>query len=380
MLTLQRTASLGPLIQMILEMIDDSIRFMVLLTIIMMRFVFAVYYAVDGDIHTDNAEQDLSALTGVALFIFQALLGQQEWDLIRSMDETVGGGRSRILELLLILFTIIGGILLLNLLIALMASTYERVREVGNRKVNFNRIGHTYSVINQNALMPPPFNILVAAFTLLWIIFDILVRLMTCGCFTINLQSISRIKYSLRHNLISLQEAESSKHSYSKLNKLLDINYTDLKGAQKLKLPKRSSNESNPKNRQSSSYLSLPYTEELHDNPTQIQGIKYHKNHNYGIPLSHQKSIYRNDSILDQNENICFERLPSRCIGWKDFLLKKTFCRYCRHDMKHEIGDIQTYFDLFRHYRILDDEDKNLMKHLLKNRKLCPICFRPSIS
>ena len=45
--------------------------------------------------------------------------------------------------------------------------------------------------------------------------------------------------------------------------------------------------------------------------------------------------------------------------------------------MKSENGDIQIYFDLFRHYRILDDDDKKLMKHLLKNRKLCPICFRP---
>ena len=92
--TLQRTASLGPLIQMILEMLSDTVRFAVLLAAVMVGFAFAVHYVVGGDISEHSgADQDLSSMLGVGLFMFQALLGQHEWDLIRPHPEGVGEGR-----------------------------------------------------------------------------------------------------------------------------------------------------------------------------------------------------------------------------------------------------------------------------------------------
>eukprot|EP01083_Nonionella_stella_P162243 532414_1 len=302
--TLQRTSSLGPLIQMILAMVDDTARFVALLSIIMIGFLFAVLYAIGGDICTENgADQDLSHVLSVALFIFQSLLGQQEWQLITSNEDTIGSGRSRILEGLIILFSIFGGILLLNLLIALMASTYERVRELGTKKVNFNRIAHTHSVIKQNALMPPPFNILVAAVTVLWLLLDLMIPCVTCGCYTLTM--LTGIKYSLRQNLSNMQSIQQHQHNlHCKSNKLLDISY---------------------------------------------ESIQKHK----------------------ANKHMCCVR------SIKSSTKRRTFCRYCRQDMQHEIGSIQTYFDLFRHYRILDEDDKRLMKHLLKHKLLCPICFRP---
>ena len=277
------------------------------------------------------------------------------------------------LELLVVAFTMIGGILLLNLLIALMASTYERVREMGTKKVNFNRISHTQSVIHQNALLPPPLNIVVVICTAFWIAMDGVVRCCTGGRYRMNIDKISRIEYSLSRKLVDLQSKQEHKHSYSKSHKLLDIHYGDLQrinrqhsvhtvGVSHLE-PTYSSTL-----RSSSSYLSVPISEDTssHQRSSGLHSDSVH----------HPQSM-TNGNVVD-GDGGCFQRSrrPSVCeIGSGS---KRTFCKYCRHDMGDRIGSIRSYFDLFRHFRILDDDDTKSMKHLLKNR--CSLCSKCTFS
>ena len=99
---LQQTSSRSPLIQIMLEMVGDTFR---------LHLVFIMSLGSD----TNN----LSYFCTIPVCMFRSLLSQQEWDLI---------------SILIILFKIVGGVLMLNLLILLMASTFERFREAGNKK------------------------------------------------------------------------------------------------------------------------------------------------------------------------------------------------------------------------------------------------------
>jgi len=80
----------------------------------------------------------------VKLLLSFADLGQQDWTLIARSD-TFGLGRSILLELFMIFFSIFGAILLLNLLIAMMATTYQNVLESSRRQMHFE---HVFSAVS----------------------------------------------------------------------------------------------------------------------------------------------------------------------------------------------------------------------------------------
>lgn len=149
---LRRSRAVAPLVQMIFHMLYDILQFGVLLSIFIFSFLFSMYYAVGKDISVDPENggkvQDLSSFLSVGLYIFQTLLGQQDWSLIQS-DSRFGSGRSRIVETLMLIFSIIGSILLLNILIALMASTYDRVRQRSYLKVNYIYVSLTYEIAHK---------------------------------------------------------------------------------------------------------------------------------------------------------------------------------------------------------------------------------------
>ena len=116
---LQRSSRVGPLIQMVMNMIVDVVNFVLVLFVFTMGFVFAIFYIAGGDVDV------LDKVPSVFLYVFQTLVGQQEWDDIKSQrDENdsivLSPVRSRFLEVAIMVFAVLGSILLLNLLIALM--------------------------------------------------------------------------------------------------------------------------------------------------------------------------------------------------------------------------------------------------------------------
>ena len=53
---------------------------------------------------------------------------------------------------------------------------------------------------------------------------------------------------------------------------------------------------------------------------------------------------------------------------------REQYCRYCRRTL--EKGKIDTYFDLFKHWQLLDEDDKKLLRLRLKKSSICQHCFR----
>ena len=163
---------------MVMDMVADVIKFGVLLAIFMLAFIFALHYLIAGDLNHDKRlaewkelhpdEDDvydlgdneyappLDYFGSIFLYVAQTLLGQQDWELIES-DQVdpifFNSSRAQVVDMLILLFSVMGSILLLNLLIALMASTYERVRHNSYVRVNFYRSLNTHEIVKRTAVM-----------------------------------------------------------------------------------------------------------------------------------------------------------------------------------------------------------------------------------
>ena len=168
---LQRSKTIGPLINTVLQMIYDVVLFSVLLGIVVIGFLFAFYYLA-GTKPDNGYESELTAFDSTApifsslKYTFETVLGQQDWEVFTSekceerinnnnnagnitcardkyINYGMGDTRSRFADLLITALSVFGNILMLNLLIAIMTSTYDRVRSKSTQQVNYLRINST---------------------------------------------------------------------------------------------------------------------------------------------------------------------------------------------------------------------------------------------
>eukprot|EP01084_Bolivina_argentea_P004429 8417_1 len=155
--------SVGPFISMIPGMVKDILNWTFVLSIFYIGFCFGTHFIIAGDVNGDSsddgdggcdAEGDLNSLPLVFEYNFILLMGQSEWGLLNE-NSCMSSGRSLLLKIYMWTFSVIGTVLLLNLLIAMMASTYEQIREGTAKQVNFSRAEQTFTLSHRNALIPP---------------------------------------------------------------------------------------------------------------------------------------------------------------------------------------------------------------------------------
>ena len=145
---LSRTRAFGALVRMAVNMVGDVGKWMFLSIMLLLGFLSAVAFVIADDTDADNGhciatldreDKPDSGSTlqdryfSIALFMLQVMLGQQDWAEADS-NPCFEPDRSRIVQTFIIAFCFLGSILMLNLLIALMASTYETRRQT-NEKV-----------------------------------------------------------------------------------------------------------------------------------------------------------------------------------------------------------------------------------------------------
>ena len=175
-------------------MIKDIVKWGFVLGIFFIGFCFGTHFIIAGDISErcggeDGLDGSLENFSLVVEYNFILLQGQSEWSILEA-NECVSPARSLILKLYMFGFAIMGTILLLNLLIAMMASTYEQIREGTAKQVNFARAEQTFSLSHRNAIIPPPLNVLVYAFSIVWFTFEFLVWLCSGGKYILNIEKL----------------------------------------------------------------------------------------------------------------------------------------------------------------------------------------------
>ena len=98
-----------------------------------------------------DASLQSSALS-IVLYLFQVFGGQQEWSETASND-CLSNERSWVIRFFFMGFSVLATVLLLNFLIAMMASTYEKKDEQTSKDINFSRTEETYELAHRYATL-----------------------------------------------------------------------------------------------------------------------------------------------------------------------------------------------------------------------------------
>eukprot|EP01084_Bolivina_argentea_P167991 291427_1 len=127
----------GPFIKMIPGMVKDILNWTFVISIFYVGFCFGTHFMIATDVSEEcDSGGDLHDLSLVFEYNFLLLLGQSDWEILNP-NNCISPLRSLLLKVMMWSFSVAGTILLLNLLIAMMSSTYEQIREGTAKQVNF---------------------------------------------------------------------------------------------------------------------------------------------------------------------------------------------------------------------------------------------------
>ena len=141
--------SLGPMVQMIFRMMGDVAVFFAIMGVIFLGFVFAVFFVADShDGFTTPIESAVTLITGlISDFDFDGFGGIQHNALFYFGYFVV------------VLYLFLASIILLNLLIAMMATTYEHIDEDTTTTIVFARFELALRLDTDVSFMPPPLSL-----------------------------------------------------------------------------------------------------------------------------------------------------------------------------------------------------------------------------
>ena len=270
------------------------------------------------------------------------------------------------------------------------ATTYSRIEERAKKQVNFNIMSHTIELANKNALMPPPFNILVVGVTITFLIFDSLVSLLT-GCFVgLNHSAFVGIDYSLFNKLEAIRfenEIDSSGLDSRTKNNLRQMSQntqyaSDADESLSSLDTDPTRNNTKPK-RFGKKLFSIRKKRDRckFNNPFSNEGKNYCRfcrNEMVAVRYSNSNLI-RNANQENESKSNSSDGKGNDSKNSKNN--KNTKNKKGNKSKKLRIyeGNIDDYFTLFNYYQLLDEADKKLIRNMLINRKLCPHCYRPYI-
>ena len=368
---LQRTEMMGPLLRMMIYVAKDILQFLILVVAISTGFLWAVYYIVGGDIDRDvtcdalleeyqwddceEASEAINSVRGITIYLIQTLLGQQDWEVLDT-NELYGfeRGRAQLLTMCILGYVICGTILSLNMLIAIMTTSFDLLNEEAKQQLAFLRVETTYDLAHRGRMMPPPYNIFVLAVWLLITLVNGLIKILSCGKCKLNLDGINPLYINCLRR--------GSQHGYSssiikRENNKSQRNYSVSKAKEdiknKLQRLETKSNLDNDK-----------------DDNNDLNKLK---------PDNKSAMTLRFDAFSE-----LFEEIDSLADD-----TKKRYCKHCYCRMRNvKDGKIDDYFEFFTssseqgggssHNTFgLDKDDMRMIKRLFRYCALCPQCFRP---
>eukprot|EP01084_Bolivina_argentea_P090157 162504_1 len=162
--------SMGLLINNIIQITFKILNLIAFTAILTFGFGIAIYVAV-GDELTDYSSPTTSART-----IIFGLVETLDWQVFTQIsgENDFGYWRSTTLQFWIFVFVIFSAVILLNLIIAIMTTTFDEVNSNAVDDVNFHRFRVCYQKSIELAVLPPPFQFAVVLFSyLITIVFKI---------------------------------------------------------------------------------------------------------------------------------------------------------------------------------------------------------------
>eukprot|EP01083_Nonionella_stella_P172932 594922_1 len=147
----QNTEYLGGLLKIVQMMFREIVKFLSVAFVVIAAFTFGFYFIYGLE---RTAELNEEATTPVDF-----------WDTILfTFGLFVGGGTnadSDVGAIFTVFLTVVGMLVLTNLLIALMSTKYEEFQETAQEEVHFMQIETAIDLAHRDRLMPPPLNVIV---------------------------------------------------------------------------------------------------------------------------------------------------------------------------------------------------------------------------
>lgn len=155
----------GPLLISVKKMMADIQNFSLLMAVFLGGFFFAFSFVVVGGTAVgEEPVEGFQSTSNMLLTLYDAILGGVEFDAFESLDPT----RKVLAEILSVAFLLIASITLLNLLIAMMGSTYDDVKEKSDEEYRFALATVRWKYDQRPRDLPSPLNLLVAPVMLVY--------------------------------------------------------------------------------------------------------------------------------------------------------------------------------------------------------------------
>lgn len=245
--------------------------------------------------------------------------------------------------LILMFWTVLGVLLLVNLLIAMMASTYQQIKDHTAEELTFMKTKTVIDYDHKDANLPTPFNILMIACVFLWLLMDHLMLLCT-GCF-VNI-----------HILLPMNDEEQAPPISAKYNDPMSPNSSQAGSEAASPEPQSDdSGASTPRMARKQSVISTG-EDEVEDPNKEYENswLMPAVGETYG-----EKVLNGFDELWRGAKG-----------GW--------YCGFCNSWIKEGRQNmaLTRYFMWYEQTQsTLDSEDKQRLHEMKPN--LCPVCFRP---
>eukprot|EP01084_Bolivina_argentea_P186908 322073_1 len=176
----QNTEYLGGLLKIVQMMMVEIVKFLSVAVVTIAAFTFGFYF-IYGLENIPDAEDSPQGFWPTILFSFELFIGGGTND-----ESTVGA-------VFTIILTVIGMLILTNLLIALMSTEYEKFQEIAQAEVSFMAIETAIDLAHRDRLMPPPLNVIVYPLGIITHIITVLLIVFQCEKCKWNCNLYSRI-------------------------------------------------------------------------------------------------------------------------------------------------------------------------------------------
>eukprot|EP01083_Nonionella_stella_P048647 129924_1 len=162
----------GALIRIIKSMLSEMIKFGFIFAMIMFAVLFGLWFIAGAQ--DDTCDFWNEGLAGGLLNVFEVFMGTKEISGFEDLDS--------LSIIYLVIASFFGTLLLLNLLIALMASKYDSIQEQAEADVMLNKTELSFDLLQRSRHMPPPLNIVLYVFAFAVWTLNFLLALMCPKC------------------------------------------------------------------------------------------------------------------------------------------------------------------------------------------------------
>eukprot|EP01084_Bolivina_argentea_P293902 505593_1 len=141
----------------------DVVRFFSIMGILFFAFTMCLMFIM-GDVYPEFHNPITAGIT-----LFRALLGDLDFEAtIKEDDETTNEALIYWGFFLMLLYLVIGSLVLLNLLVAIMAKTFDTIEETTRQSITFAKFKLAMNKDRTASFMPPPYNVIAFALIVLF--------------------------------------------------------------------------------------------------------------------------------------------------------------------------------------------------------------------